>query len=57
MGYSNRAKLQYDSERRQKVAAILERQNKEWGASARTLENISRLKSGAAAVVTGQQVG
>ncbi len=51
------AKLQYDSERRQKVAAILERQNKEWGASARTLENISRLKSGAAAVVTGQQVG
>ncbi len=51
------AKIQYDSERRQKVAAILERQNKEWGASARTLENISRLKSGAYAIVTGQQVG
>src|SRR5437868_256813 len=50
-------KIQYDSARRQKVAGILERQNKGWGASAQTLENISRLKSGAAAVVTGQQVG
>jgi bacillithiol biosynthesis cysteine-adding enzyme BshC len=50
-------KIQYDSARRQKVAAILERQNKNWGASAKTLENISRLKSGAAVVVTGQQVG
>ena len=50
-------KLQYDSGRRQQVAAILQRQNKEWGTSAQTLENISRLKSGAAAVVTGQQVG
>jgi bacillithiol biosynthesis cysteine-adding enzyme BshC len=51
------ANIQYDSGRRQRVANILERQNKSWGASARTLENISRLKSGAAAVVTGQQVG
>lgn len=51
------AKIQYDSARRQKVAAILERQNKEWGASAQTLNNISRLKSAAAALVTGQQVG
>lgn len=51
------AKIQYDPARRQTVATILERQNKEWGASAQTLENISRLKSGAAAVVTGQQVG
>src|SRR5712675_563547 len=46
------AKVQYDSARRQQVATILERQNKAWGASAQTLENISRLKSGAAAVVT-----
>ncbi|HSS97065.1 MAG TPA: bacillithiol biosynthesis BshC, partial [Terriglobales bacterium] len=50
-------KIQYDSARRQKIAAILDRQNKSWGASSKTLENISRLKSGAVAVVTGQQVG
>ena len=50
-------KIHYDSTRRQKVAEILDRQNKGWGASSKTLENISRLKSGAMAVVTGQQVG
>lgn len=49
--------LRYDSERREKVAAILERQNKTWGASPKTLESIARLRSGAAVVVTGQQVG
>jgi len=49
--------LRYDSERRQKVAAILERQNKTWGGSPKTLESIARLRSGAAVVVTGQQVG
>src|SRR6266536_2450881 len=51
------AKVHYDADRRTKVAAILERQNRGWGASAKTIENISRLKSGAFAVVTGQQVG
>ena len=50
-------RIQYDSARRERVAAILERQNKSWGASARTLENIVRLRAGASAVVTGQQVG
>lgn len=50
-------KIQYDSARRQKIAEILDRQNKGWGSSSGTLENISRLKSGAMAVVTGQQVG
>jgi len=50
-------KIQYDSARRQKIAEILDRQNKAWGASSKTLENISRLKSGSVAVVTGQQVG
>src|SRR5262249_38206091 len=50
-------KIQYDSARRQKVSEILDRQNKAWGASSKTLENISRLKSGAMAVVIGQQVG
>lgn len=46
----------YDSQRRQSVADILEEQNKSWGASPETLKNISRLRSGANAVVTGQQV-
>jgi bacillithiol synthase len=49
--------LQYDSERRQRVSTILERQNKSWNASPQTLANIRRLRHGAAAIVTGQQVG
>lgn len=50
--------LRYESERRQRVSVILERQNRAWGASEKTLENIARLRAaGAAAVVTGQQVG
>jgi bacillithiol biosynthesis cysteine-adding enzyme BshC len=51
------SQLKYDSERRQSVSSILERQNRNWGASDKTLANISRLRAGAAAVVTGQQVG
>jgi bacillithiol biosynthesis cysteine-adding enzyme BshC len=49
--------LSYDSSRRERVAAILERQNKSWDASPKTLANLDRLRKGAAAVVTGQQVG
>lgn len=49
--------IRYDSVRREQVPGILERQNKAWGASPKTLENIARLRSGASAVVTGQQVG
>jgi bacillithiol biosynthesis cysteine-adding enzyme BshC len=49
--------IRYDSARREQVANILERQNRAWGASPRALENIARLRTGAAAVVTGQQVG
>jgi bacillithiol biosynthesis cysteine-adding enzyme BshC len=49
--------LRYDAARRERVAAILERQNRAWGASPKTLENIARLRNGALAVVTGQQVG
>jgi len=49
--------VRYDSARRERVASILERQNKEWGASPQALENIARLRRGASAVVTGQQVG
>lgn len=51
------ASLRYDVNRRERVSAILERQNQSWGASAKTLENISRLRAGATAAVTGQQVG
>ena len=51
------ARISYPAERRQRVTAALESQNKSWGASAKTLANLERLRNGAAAVVTGQQVG
>ncbi len=51
------AAISYDSARRARVADILDRQNRAWDASPRTLENIARLRSGASALVTGQQVG
>jgi bacillithiol synthase len=54
---SEAAAVKYDSSRRERVSAILERQNKSWGASPQTLANLNRLKNGAFAVVTGQQVG
>ncbi len=46
-----------DASQRARVSAILERQNKSWDASLQTLANLARLRQGAAAVVTGQQVG
>ena len=49
--------ISYDNTRRQRVADILERQNRSWNASAQTLSSVERLRNGAAAVVTGQQVG
>jgi bacillithiol synthase len=49
--------VRYEPARRERVAAILERQNRAWGASAATLENIARFRRGASVVVTGQQVG
>ena len=49
--------ISYDSARRERVTAILERQNKSWDASSQTLANLERMRKGAAAVVTGQQVG
>jgi bacillithiol biosynthesis cysteine-adding enzyme BshC len=49
--------LAYAAGRRELVSAILDRQNQSWNASAKTLENIARLRAGASAVVTGQQVG
>jgi bacillithiol synthase len=50
-------RIRYGSGRREQVSAILQRQNQSWQASSRTLENIDRLRRGATAVVTGQQVG
>jgi bacillithiol synthase len=40
-----------------RVADVLERQNRAWGASDAALKNVQRLREGAHAVVTGQQVG
>ena len=50
-------RVRYDSAIRERVSSVLEAQNKKWGASAIALENIARLRAGAATVVTGQQVG
>jgi bacillithiol biosynthesis cysteine-adding enzyme BshC len=50
-------RVAYDAARRAKVSEILERQNRAWGASAKTLANIERFRRGALAAVTGQQVG
>src|SRR4029077_4640669 len=47
----------YDAVRRERVANALERQNRMGGVSDKTLENIERLRGGASAVLTGQQVG
>jgi len=51
------ARVVYDAARRGKVSEILERQNRAWGASPKTLANIERLRRGALAALTGQQVG
>ncbi len=51
------SQLKYPAERRERVAAILERQNKSFGASQQAFANIAAFRSGASAVVTGQQVG
>jgi bacillithiol biosynthesis cysteine-adding enzyme BshC len=50
------ASLHYDQARRERVAGVLERQNRAFGASEQTLASIRRLREGAAAAVTGQQV-
>ena len=47
----------YDSARRERVSDILLRQNGFWNSSSKSLANIDRLRAGASAVVTGQQVG
>ena len=49
-------RVQYDDGRRRRVSDILERQNRAWNSSPKTLANIERLRRGAVAAVTGQQV-
>jgi bacillithiol biosynthesis cysteine-adding enzyme BshC len=49
--------ISYDSSRRERVADILDQQNKCFDASPKTVANLDRFRKGAAAVVTGQQVG
>src|SRR5438270_6443727 len=51
------SRISYDPDRRACVSEILSRQNRSWGASAKTVSNLDRLRRGAFAVVTGQQVG
>jgi len=49
--------IQYPPERRAHIAEVLDRQNRIFGSSQKTLENIAAFRSGALALVTGQQVG
>jgi len=50
-------RLQFPPERRARVAAVLERENRAWGASAATLNSIERFSQGAVACIGGQQIG
>lgn len=50
------ASVRYDAERRGRVADVLGRQNRAWGASAKTQDSLRRFRAGAHAAVTGQQV-
>lgn len=52
-----RRRIDYPDARRKAVTAVLEGQNREFGAGEKTLKNIQRLRDGAPAVVTGQQAG
>jgi len=49
--------IRYDAARRELIATTLERQNRAWEASSKAFDNIARFRAGAAAIVTGQQVG
>ena len=49
--------LEFSAERRQKVADILLRQNRRWGVDGAALKSIERLRNGAVACISGQQVG
>lgn len=50
-------KLNFPSERRREIVAILRAQNTQFGGSPKTIENLDRLANGAVTIVSGQQVG
>jgi len=50
-------RVRYDDARRQELSKTLENQNRNFGAGPKTFDNIERLRRGALAAVTGQQVG
>ena len=50
-------RVDYDSERRARVADVLDLQNRAFGASEATLAAIRKFREGTVAVVTGQQAG
>lgn len=54
---AQRIRRDYPQERRDAVAAVLERQNREFGSGVKMFENLQRLREGAPVIVTGQQVG
>ena len=47
----------YPPERRARVADVLEKQNRRWGASDAALASIEKFRQGAVACISGQQVG
>jgi bacillithiol biosynthesis cysteine-adding enzyme BshC len=49
--------IRYERDRRMRVAAILERQNRAFGSGEKSFANLERLRAGACTTVTGQQVG
>ncbi len=49
--------LQFPAERRARVADVLEKQNRRWGASDATIASIEKFRQGAVACISGQQVG
>lgn len=51
------ASIDLPGDRRERVASVLARQNQAWKAAPETLRNIEKLRQGAGAVVSGQQVG
>ncbi len=49
--------LEFPAPRRARVADVLEKQNRSWGADQATLASIERFRQGAVACISGQQVG
>ncbi len=50
-------RLEFPAERRARVADVLEKQNRRWGASAAALASIEKFRQGAVVCISGQQVG